>query len=108
MLGNSISQLRQFPYKAPFNSRIYWKYCGTALQLWSTAGSVWDIFTQILSKVELLEMLGNGSVILFHKHICAYCHTVPNFKKWTTDKIKPGTHSQIKNKKSKERNKILI
>jgi len=42
------------------------------------------------NKVELLEMLGNGSVIPFHKHICAYCHTVPNFKKWTTDKIKPG------------------
>ena len=37
------------------------------------------------SKSELLELLRNGSAIVFHQKFCAACHTVPNFDKWKLD-----------------------
>lgn len=42
------------------------------------------------SKTELQTMLSNGSAIIFHKSMCAHCHTVIGSDMWIKTKETPG------------------
>ena len=33
-------------------------------------------------KSDLVDLIQNSSVIVFHKNFCAACHTVPHFNEW--------------------------
>ena len=36
------------------------------------------------NKTELVEYLGKGDVIPFHKYVCSSCHLVPKYEEWKT------------------------
>ena len=46
-------------------------------------------------KSDLVDLIQNSSVIVFHKNFCAACHTVPQFNEWLKNQqSKEGTKDQ--------------
>ena len=46
-------------------------------------------------KSDLVDLIQNSSVIVFHKNFCAACHTVPHFNEWLKNQQnKEGTKDQ--------------
>ena len=46
-------------------------------------------------KSDLVDLIQNSSVIVFHKNFCAACHTVPHFNEWLKNQqSKEGTKDQ--------------
>ncbi|XP_068083100.1 beta-1,4-glucuronyltransferase 1-like [Anabrus simplex] len=44
------------------------------------------------NKTQLVNMLKNGTAILFHKKLCPECHNVPKSKEWMAANVTEGLH----------------